>query len=148
VLSAEQSAIIGAIQSEKNNRHNVVMTRHELLERCWIIKDQELPSYGFQPQRNISNEKTNQAAKEALDEDISTNERYPSDDLKKWLTEEDFKKRDQRWKNGDKEMKEKKPDVDRNKEIKRMPKERASSNILFCNSHLSVDHILWECKEN
>jgi hypothetical protein len=59
------------------------------------------------------NEKAVQATKEALDEDISTTERYPPDDLKKWLTEEDFKKRDQRWKNGNNEMKEKKPVVDR-----------------------------------
>jgi hypothetical protein len=42
------------------------------------------------------NEKTDQAAEEALDEDMSTTERYPPDDLKKWLTEEDFKKRDQK----------------------------------------------------
>jgi hypothetical protein len=60
-----------------------------------------------------SNKKADQAAKETLDEDISTNERYLLDDLKKWLTEEDFKKRDQRWKNG----------------YKRSDKERARSNI-------------------
>jgi hypothetical protein len=36
------------------------------------------------------NEKAEQAAKKALDEDISTTERYSPDDLKKWLTEEDF----------------------------------------------------------
>jgi hypothetical protein len=30
------------------------------------------------------NEKTDQEAEEALDEDISTTERYPPDDLKKW----------------------------------------------------------------
>jgi hypothetical protein len=59
VFSAEQSAIIRAIQSEKNNRHKkVIITdslskimaaesrtprtpRHELLERCWIMKDQD-----------------------------------------------------------------------------------------------------------
>jgi hypothetical protein len=58
------------------------------------------------------NEKVDQTVKGALDEDISTPERYPPDDLK-WLTEEDFKKRDQRWKNGNNEMKERKPDVDR-----------------------------------
>jgi hypothetical protein len=58
------------------------------------------------------NEKADQPAKEALNEDISTTERYPPDDLKKWLTEEDFKKRDQRWKNGNNEMKERKSDVD------------------------------------
>jgi hypothetical protein len=59
------------------------------------------------------NEKAIQAAKKALDEDISTTERYPPDDLKKWLTEEDFKKiREQKWNNGSNEMKERKPDVD------------------------------------
>jgi hypothetical protein len=51
--------------------------------------------------------------KEALDEDISTTERYPTDDLKKWLSKEDFKKRDQGWKTGNNEMKERKEDVDR-----------------------------------
>jgi hypothetical protein len=64
--------------------------------RCWIRKDRELPSYG---------------SPEALGEEFPTTERYPPDDLKKWLTEEDFKKRDQRWKNTNNEMKERKLDV-------------------------------------
>jgi hypothetical protein len=42
------------------------------------------------------NEKADQAAKEALDEDIPTTESYPPDDLKKWLTEEDFKNRERK----------------------------------------------------
>jgi hypothetical protein len=53
------------------------------------MKDRELPSYGV---AIPGYEKVDQAAKELLDEDISTIERYPPD-LKKWLTEEDFKKR-------------------------------------------------------
>jgi hypothetical protein len=104
------------------------------------------------------NEKADQAAKEALDEDISTTERYPPDNLKKWLTEEDFKKRGQRWKNGNNEMKERKPDVDRKEGTKGMPRKeqvaisgymRAThglkmegvSNPLcpFCTTYLSVD---------
>jgi hypothetical protein len=111
-----------------------------------------------------------QAAKEALDEDISTTERYPLDDLKKWLTEEDFKKRDQRWKNGNNKIKERKTDVDRKEDTKGMPMKKQVAtprfrtgytratqgpkmeevgNPLcpFCNTDLSVDHILWECKE-
>jgi hypothetical protein len=59
-----------------------------------------------------------------LNEDISTTERYQQDDLKKWLTEEDFKKRDQRWKNGNNEMKERKSDVDRKENTKGMPKKK------------------------
>jgi hypothetical protein len=80
------------------------------------MKDRELPSYGS------DNIRANQAAKETLDEDISTTERYPPDDLKKWLIEEDFKKRDQRWKDGNNEIKERKPDVDRKGDTKRMPR--------------------------
>jgi hypothetical protein len=67
-------------------------------------------------------------------------------------------------------MKERKPDVERKEDTKRMPrKEQVAisrlrtgytgvihspkmegvSNLLcpFCNTHLSVDHILWEFKE-
>jgi hypothetical protein len=58
-----------------------------------------------------------QAANKAPDEDIST----PLDDLKKLLTGEDFKKRDQRWKNGNNEMKERKPNVDKKEDTKGMP---------------------------
>jgi hypothetical protein len=39
------------------------------------------------------NKKADQAGKTTLVEDISTTERYPPDDLKKWLTEEDLKKK-------------------------------------------------------
>jgi hypothetical protein len=60
----------------------------------WVSSHEGIPS----------NKKANQAAKEALDEEIQTNERYPPDNLKKWLTKENFTKRDQRWKNGNNEM--------------------------------------------
>jgi hypothetical protein len=60
------------------------------------------------------NEKADQAAKTTLDEDIATTE--------KWLTEKDFKKSDQRWKNGNNEMKERNPDVDRKEDTKGMPR--------------------------
>jgi hypothetical protein len=39
------------------------------------------------------------------------------------LTEENFKKRDQRWKNGNNEIEERKPDVGRKEDTKGMPKE-------------------------
>jgi hypothetical protein len=39
VFSAEQSAIIEAIQSETNNRHQRRTPRHKLSERCWIMKN-------------------------------------------------------------------------------------------------------------
>jgi hypothetical protein len=75
------------------------------------------------------NEKTDQAAKEALDQVISTTKRYPPVDLKKWLTEGDFKKRVQRWKNGNYEMKERKSDVDRKEDTKGMPKKYSEPGL-------------------
>jgi ribonuclease HI len=130
MISAEKSAIIGAIQSKKNNRHKIVIimdslstimaaeshtptknpTIRKMLENdgpritlLWVRSHKGLPG----------NEKTDQAVKEALDENISTNERYPTDDLQKWLTEDELKKRDQRWKNGNNEMKKRKKNAKR-----------------------------------
>jgi hypothetical protein len=86
------------------------------------------------------------------------------------LTEEDFKKRDQRRKNGNNKMKVRKPAVDRKEDTIGMPrKEQVAISRLrtgytrathgpkmdgvdnplcpFCNTDLSVDHIPWESKE-
>jgi hypothetical protein len=83
------------------------------------------------------------------------------------LTKDDFKKRDQRWKNVNNKMK---TDVYRKEDTKGMPRKKqvAISRLRigytrtihdpnmegvgnplcpFCNTDLSVDHILWECKE-
>jgi hypothetical protein len=48
----------------------------------------------------LGNEKTDQAAKKALDEDMPTTERYSPDDLKKWSTEEDERKETERRQKG------------------------------------------------
>jgi ribonuclease HI len=61
-------------------------TERPLTTLLWVSSHKGIPG----------NEKTNQAAIEALHEDILTTERYPPDNLKKLLTEEDLKKRDQR----------------------------------------------------
>jgi hypothetical protein len=86
------------------------------------------------------------------------------------LTEEDFEKRDQKWKNGNNEMKERKPNVNRKEDTKAMlRKEQVAISRLrsgytrathsskmegvgnplypFWNTDLFIDHILWECKE-
>jgi hypothetical protein len=103
-----------SIQSEKNNRQEIIIITDSL---CTIMTaknrtptknpktqtsrklDHEGPRITLQWVSSYvgipGNDKTDQSAKEALDEDISTTERYPPDDL----TEEDFKKSDQRWKN-------------------------------------------------
>jgi hypothetical protein len=68
--------------------------------RCWIRKDRELPSDGSPVTREYQVTRYRKgrpgSAKEALEEDIPTTERYSPDDLKKWLAKEDFKKKGQR----------------------------------------------------
>jgi hypothetical protein len=144
VFSAEQSAIIGAIQSEKNSRHEkVIITaflstimaaenrtptknpKTQTIRKMLIVEDQKGPRITLlwvSRHKGIpGNEKADQQAKEALNKDMPTTIRYLPDDLKKLLTEEDLKKRE-RWKNGNNEMKERKPDVERKEDTKGMPR--------------------------
>jgi hypothetical protein len=72
--------------------------------------------------------------KKAQDEDIPTTGRYPPDDPKKWLTEEDFKKRDQRWKNGNIKMKERKKDT------KGMPRNKKLTKSRFRLGYTGATH--------
>jgi ribonuclease HI len=125
MFSAEQSAIIGAIQSEKNSRYEIVIITDSIstimaaesrtptknpktrtIRKMFHQKRPRITLLWVPSHKGIPGiEKADQAAKKALEEDIPTTERYPLDDLKKWLTEDTFKKRDQRWKNGNNEIK-------------------------------------------
>jgi hypothetical protein len=88
-------------------------------------------------------EKADQAAKEALDKDIPATKRYPPDDLKKWLTEEDFKKRDQRWKNGNKEMKERNADVDIKEDTKIHLRPSQLENFMLRIDRFDMERIIF-----
>jgi ribonuclease HI len=103
VFSAEQSAIIGAIQSETNSRNEIVIitdslrtimaaesrtpTKNPKSQTIRKMMDQEGPRITLlwvTSHKGIpGNKKADQAAKEALDKDIPTTERYPPDDLMK-----------------------------------------------------------------
>jgi hypothetical protein len=85
----------------KNPKTQTIIKMLERITHLWVPSHKAIPG-----NKNVA-----PASKEALNEDIPTTEIYLRDDLKKWLTEADFKKRDQRWKNGNNEMKKKKPDV-------------------------------------
>jgi hypothetical protein len=111
VFSAEQSAIIEAIQSETNNRHEIVIitdslstitatesrtpTKNPKTQTIRKMLDHEGPRITLPVtwEYQVMKKPTRQRKKRQT-------ERYPPDDLMKWLTEEDFTKRDQRWKNG------------------------------------------------
>jgi ribonuclease HI len=101
VFSAEQSAIIEAIQSEKNNRHKIVIitdslitimaaetrtpTKNPKTQTIRMMLDHEGPRITLpwvsSHVRIPGNEKANQAAKEAPDKEISTTERYPPEEM-------------------------------------------------------------------
>jgi hypothetical protein len=117
VIITDSLSTIMAAESHTSTKNPKTQTNRKML-------DQEGPRITLlcvPSHKGISgNEKADQAAKEAMDEDIPSTERYPPDDLKKWLSEEDFKKRDQRWKNENNEMKERKPNVETEVQIMNM----------------------------
>jgi hypothetical protein len=176
VFSAEQSAFIGGIESEKNNRHEMAAesrTRKKNPKTQTIRKmlDQEGPRITllWVPSHKgiLGNEKANQAANEALNKDIP-----PLKDTRQttWINGYPKRTSKKETKNGNNEMKERKPDVDRKEDTKGMPRkkqvaisrlrtvytratygpkmERVGNPLCpFYNTDLSVDHILCECKE-
>jgi hypothetical protein len=86
-ITVALSTIIAA-KSSTPTKNPKTQTIREMLDHeepritlLWVPSSKGIPG----------NNKTDQTAKEALDEDISTIERYSPDDLKKWLTEEDCK---------------------------------------------------------
>jgi enoyl-[acyl-carrier-protein] reductase (NADH) len=89
VIVTDSLSKIMAAKSSTPTKNPKTRTIREMLDNEGpIITLLWVPSHKGVP----SSEKTTQAAKGALDEDISTNERYPPGDLKKLLTEEDLKK--------------------------------------------------------
>jgi hypothetical protein len=63
---------------------------------------------GPQPRRN---EAADQAAKEALNEEIGNQEPYPPQDLMKWMKKEEVINRQKRWGRGENDMKHRKASV-------------------------------------
>jgi hypothetical protein len=79
-----------ATESRTPTRNPKTQTIRKMLDHerrritlLWVLSHKGIPG----------NEKADQAKKETLVEDMSTTERYSQDDLKKWFTEEDFKKK-------------------------------------------------------
>jgi hypothetical protein len=92
LFSKEQSAIIEEIQSEKNNIHEIEIITDSLstimaAENRTPTKNPKTQTWDHNGPRMtllwVPSHVADQAAKEALDEDISITERYSPDDLKK-----------------------------------------------------------------
>jgi hypothetical protein len=174
----KQFAIIEAISSEKNNRHEIVIitdflrtmisaenrtpTKNPKTQSIRKMLDHEgprvillwVPSHVGIP----GNEMTDQAAKEALDEYISTTVRYPSlnwrNGLPKRISRRETKDENMettKWKKGSWTSAERRirKEWQKNEGPPRPVKMEEVSNPLcyFCNTYLSIGHILWECRE-
>jgi ribonuclease HI len=87
VIITDSLSTIMAAESRTPTKNPMTQTIRKMLDqeepRITLLR---VPSH----KRIPGNEKADQAAKEALDENIPTTKRYLPDDLKKWLTEEDF----------------------------------------------------------
>jgi hypothetical protein len=118
------------------------------------------------PDNKIADEK----AKAALEDDILSTEIYPPQDLITWIETEDKKTRKARWQNSKNIMKNRKKEIEWNKDTKKIKRrdqivisrlrtgynmathrniinKQDNSECFFCNVRLTVDHILWDCKE-
>jgi hypothetical protein len=108
--------------------------------------------------------------KAALENDLlSTKKKYPIQDLINWMKTEDKKTRKTRWQKSENNMKNMKKEIkwNRHEKMKRRDQvvnsrsqtgytmvthgyiinKQDNNKCPFCNVRLSVDHILWECKE-
>jgi hypothetical protein len=116
------------------------------------------------------NEQADDEAKAALDDDIQQNKEYPQKHLEKWLKTETTKIRKEQWRNGSNNMKGRKIEHKYDGDTRgMMRKEQVVISSLrtgytrathgpgmngitdpqcpFCDTGLTVDHVLWDCTE-
>jgi outer membrane cobalamin receptor len=116
------------------------------------------------------NEAADQAAKDALNEEIGNQEPYTRQVLMTWMKKEEFNNRQKRWERGEYDMKHRKVSVSwQNDTVELSRKEQVVISRLskgytrlthrhiirktdipdcpFCDVRLTTDHILWQCSE-
>jgi hypothetical protein len=116
------------------------------------------------------NEKADDEAKAALDDDLLQNEEYPPQDLQNWIKAETSKNIKERWRNGNSNMKAGKTEHPYEADTKGMTRReqvlisrlqtgytRATHGpringithpqCPFFDIEITVDHVLWACKE-
>jgi hypothetical protein len=62
----------------------------------------------------------NEEAKVALEDDLLSTEKYPPQDLFNWIKTEDKKTRKTRWQNSENSMKNRKTEIERNNDTKKI----------------------------
>jgi hypothetical protein len=120
--------------------------------------------------RITGNEIVDEEAKATLDHDLLSTEKYPPQQLIKWIKTEDKKTRKTRWQNSENVMKNKKKEIEWNEDMKKMKRrdqfvilrlrtgltmathgyiinKQDNNECPFCNLRLTVDYVLWDCKE-
>jgi ribonuclease HI len=75
------------------------------------------------------NEAADQAAKDALNEEIGNQEPYPPQDLMKWMKKEEFNNRQKRWERGKNDMKHRKVSVSWQNDTVELSRKVTSSHI-------------------
>jgi hypothetical protein len=132
--------------------------------------DEERQKVSFVWAHITGNEIANIAAKTSLDDVIHPTETYPLQELAKWLTFKSIELRNLKWKESNNEMKARKSipewtkdteELGRNNQViitrvrtgyvrathSYIIEKRDNTDCLFSNTNLTVEHILWTCKE-
>jgi hypothetical protein len=173
ICSGEQQAIITALENTTQTSKPTAIST-DSLSSIWKQMDPEpenIRKLIDNPGNQISliwvprnaGISGNEAAKDALTEEIDNRETYPPQDLIKWLKKEEAMSRQQRWERGDNEMRNRKTSAswqnDTQMIISRLRtgytrafhrhviEKTDTPNCPFCYVRLTTVHILWQYDE-
>jgi hypothetical protein len=92
----------------------------------------------------LSSRACSRAAKEALNERIQITEKYPLQDLTKWIEQKYQENQQEKWNNTTTAMKERKPHIRSNRETRPMTKRY---QVVISRLRTGYRRLLWQYKE-